>query len=291
MTDIYETSEQRAGRLGMEIWLSLLPHVDQPVPLERRSAEDAPAAEYRLTEVTDTAQLRSGDLIVLYNPIHKRESQRIIGRGSAREAVQVRNSAVCRVESVSPKTIRVHRFIHIPLGGWGSCDPDKVGLPKDYDEHIRVAIGSQQKMIARLGHVDDFVAGFKAHPEFSAWRDAYVAVMTEQDVVRAANRARMEERDRRRQPLLDAADGLNSILGDRVVGLESFGLGLDEIGNVEFPVKWFGEGNRLVIYLAGLHAVGEIDASVYAEGIGYLRALGLCDADASGDGIHEAEGA
>lgn len=253
-----EKTEERAGRLGMAIWLSLLPHTDMHGrPSERYRDEDAPPAEYRPTEVTSADQLRPGDLIlVLDNNVNGPHNRRTMARRTAREAVRAHESAVRLVETVSNKSITAHFSIHLPTGGPGSCDPDKIGEPRfPVETHPaeRLAVGAQRWTIARLGHVGEIAEGFRSHPDYDAWHAAYTAYRADQDAAAEDRRARVEIRDRRRAPLLAAIEEINTIAGETLVKIDKeFFLGPDEVGQALAANEWLAEGDRLRIYLSGL---------------------------------------
>ncbi|MFI1203510.1 hypothetical protein ACH4VR_29455 [Streptomyces sp. NPDC020883] len=199
-----------------------------------------------------------------------------MARFTVREAVRAHESNVCRVESVGSTVITVQESIHLPNGGWGSCDPDKIAETRVKGTRARrVTVGADRWVIARLGHVDEIVEGFRRHRDYVEWRAAYGAAVTEQEASAARYRARIEARDRRRGPLLAAIEGFNVIVGEKLLHLQSFALGPDEIGQIEYPVEWFAQGNRLGTYLAGLLHEDQITPGQYADALGHLRTLGL----------------
>ncbi|MFF8618827.1 hypothetical protein [Streptomyces sp. NPDC015350] len=181
-----ETAPDRAGRLGLEIWLSLLPH-DPAVPdaPRRRKPGHRPADEFRLTPVTDSAQLRPRDLILaLHNQGYEADNKNIMAVYTIREAVRERESAVCLVGSVDATAVMVHEYISIPLGGWGSCDPAQFGQP--WTPNVPPAhcpIPSRSRTIARLGNLDDFLPAVHEHPDYPTWLASY-AEAERQDTTR-----------------------------------------------------------------------------------------------------------
>lgn len=279
-----ETVEERAARLGMAIWLSILPHADNLQPRHKRRPGDVPA-EARLEQVTEASQLRAGDIILaLDNNEHSLENSRAIGYNTVREAVSQRESAVRRVLSVGKVMVKTEPLIHIPTGGWASCDPDKIGESKFDDTSENINVSAVRWSVARLGHLDDITAAFRAHPDFDAWHEAYRAAQAEQDAANEENRARRAARDAKRAPLLAAVERFNTITGEILVSFTSpFGLDPDEVGEVQFPVKWFAEGDRLTTYLVGLLANGKINNAQYIEALGHLRTLGLYAAELPAD--------
>lgn len=171
-----ETAQERAGRLGLEIWLSLLPH-DSAVPgtPHRRKPAHRPADEFRLTPVTDPAQLRPRDLILaLHNHGFETDNKTLLAAYTTREAVRERESAVCLVKSVDATAVTVHEYINIPLGGWGSCTPAQFGQPWSPGiPPARRRIPSPARTIARLGNLDDLLPAVHEHPDYPAWLAAY----------------------------------------------------------------------------------------------------------------------
>lgn len=171
-----ETAPERAGRLGLEIWLSLLPH-DPAVPgaPHRRKPGHRPADTFRLTPVTDPAQLRPQDLILaLHQHGYEGDNKTLTAAYTVREAVRERESAVCLVASVDHAAVMVHEDISIPLGGWGSCDPARFGQPWTPDvPPERRRIPSPARTIARIGNLDDFLPALHEHPDYPAWLAAY----------------------------------------------------------------------------------------------------------------------
>jgi hypothetical protein len=122
-----ESVQERAARLGMDIWLSLLPHAERPHPDRYRSHDIAPAAAYRLTEVNDASDLNPGDVILaLSNTDMKLENNRLFAFHSVREAVRQRESVVRLVDSVSAKAVTVYEHLNIPPGRLGIVRPGAV---------------------------------------------------------------------------------------------------------------------------------------------------------------------
>lgn len=179
-----ENAQERAGRLGFEIWLSVLPHSPavSGVP-HRRKPGSRPADEFRLTPVTDTAQLRPRDLLLaLHDGGYATDNQTIMSAYTVREAVRERESAVCLVASVDATDVMVHEIINIPLGGWGSCDPAKFGQPwRQAIAPLRLHIPSTLRTVARLGSLDTFLPVVHKHPDYPAWRSAYAEAEWQQN--------------------------------------------------------------------------------------------------------------
>jgi hypothetical protein len=192
--NVTETVQERAGRLGMDIWLSLLPHTELlKRPGHRPSAADRPASEHRLVEVTSTSQLRSGDLILaLYNnglDLSLRNKS-TFDTLTVREAVHRNESGVCLVDSVTNDgtAIMFHQVIHIPLGGWASCDPERFGQPVHNIPAERRRIPDDDRRIARLGNLDDFLPALHEHDDYDAWRAAYTAAKAQDTTGYAARK-------------------------------------------------------------------------------------------------------
>lgn len=277
-----KNAQETAGRLGMQIWLSILPHAENLKPRSERRAEDVPAAA-RLVEVTSTEQLRAGDLILtLDNNERHLDNNRIMAQWTVREAVEARESAVRRVVSVGNTVITIEALIHIPLGGWGSCDPDKIGEPASDGITERIDLSAARWTVARLGHRDAIGDDFRRHPDYVHWRHAYHSAEAQMEKSNQIHRARMTNRELRAL-LLAAVESFNAIVGEQLVSLQSFGLGPDEVGMIEFPIKWFAKDDRLVTYLAGLLATGKIKNVQYIEALGHLRTLGLYTAELPAD--------
>ncbi|MFF8848143.1 hypothetical protein ACF08N_36605 [Streptomyces sp. NPDC015127] len=278
MATFQDTAADRAGRLGMEIWLSLLPHTDNGAPPCELGTDEAPADAYRLTKVTGTGQLRPGDLILALDNSGGRElrNNRTLAGCTLREAVRAHASAVRRVTRVGGRTITAQLSINIPLGGWGSCDPDRIAEPRwQGAPGDRMNVSAVRWTIVRLGSADEFVEGFRSHKDFAEWRSAYQVVKAQEAADAADRRARIKAQGARRAPLLAAIEEFNTITGEQLLTLGSVGRSLDEVGEVEFAVKWFAGGDRLLTYLAGLLAVGRITNTGYTNAVRQLRTLGL----------------
>lgn len=276
-----ETAE-RAGRLGWDIWLSLLPHTDMPDKLvSRRAARNAarPAEEFRLTEVESADQLRPRDVIL--NLEHdgrpEIENNRLMHYATPREAVKARESAVFVVATVSAKSVTVHDLAHLPTGGPGSCDPDRLGQPRPYGDEpttTRLMIPSDARRVARLGHADDFQARIKAHPDYPAWRAAYAQWQRDQEEAQEEARRRKAAQEAAAKPLQEAADRLAEILGERLITVEVpyFGSEPPKVRPVD---PWLGKGERLYVYVVGLARLRETGRSEADEIRKHLRTLGF----------------
>ncbi|MCX5103551.1 hypothetical protein [Streptomyces sp. NBC_00439] len=176
--------QERAGRLAFEIWLSLLPHslAVSGAP-RRREIGSRPADAFRLTPVTDAAQLSPRDLVLaLHNYGYETANRTIMSAYTVREAVRERESAVCLVASVNATDAMVHETINIPLGGWASCDPARFGQPRSQAIlPARLRIPSASRTIARLGSLDDFLPALHEHPDYPAWLSVYAEVERHQN--------------------------------------------------------------------------------------------------------------
>ncbi|WP_428957867.1 hypothetical protein [Streptomyces sp. cg35] len=282
MSTLQRADEDRAGRLGLEVWKSVLPHAEGLLPYrERRHTDDVPAAA-RPERVTSADQLRVGDLVLVLDASHRGESRVIsdLTRLTVRELF-TGYEAVRRVVTVSPASITVHSGLNIPMGGWGSCDPDKIAEPRHADAYPpeRMMINAKRAVLVRLGTAADLVEACRNHASYNEWRAAYQEAAAEDAQARDEAKARRKVRDAKRAPLLAAAEAFNTLAGDKLVRLQAFGKGLDEVGEVEILVKWLADGGRLVTYVAGLHATGKLSDQEHVEALGYLRTLGLCTDD------------
>ncbi|MFD6335336.1 hypothetical protein ACFWGI_37945 [Streptomyces niveus] len=180
-----KNARERAGRLGFEIWLSVLPHSPDVsgVP-HRREPGSRPADEFRLTQVTDTAALRPRDLLLALHRerAYSTDNRTIMSAYTAREAVRARESAVCLVTSVNATHVMIHQGINIPLGGWGSCDPAMFGQPwRQNIPPLRLHIPSTTRTVARLGSLDTFLPAVHEHPDYPAWCSAYAEAERQQN--------------------------------------------------------------------------------------------------------------
>jgi hypothetical protein len=279
VTTIQETAQDRAGRLGKAIWMDILPHAEALPTLSHRSRDSVPEAA-RLVRVTEAAQLREGDLIlVMDNNQHETGNNRLMDRATVREAVRQRDD-VRRIVSVSAKMIKVAVSINIPRGGWGSCNPDRIGaevFEGSVPERLNIEAG--RWTVARLGHLDEITERFQAHPDFVAWREAYHDAVAERDASNERYRARAEVTKKKRAPILAAIEGFNALVGDKLIDLNTFGGGVDEVGEIAFPVPWFAEGDRLAVYAAGLYETGKISRENHAAALAHLLTLGLVTPD------------
>ncbi|MGW0333542.1 hypothetical protein ACWD0J_16995 [Streptomyces sp. NPDC003011] len=275
MITTQQCAQDRAGNLGMAIWLSLLPHADLPEPNRYRSNDNAPDVDCRPTEVTEAAELSPGDLIlapVTMGRERELDTNRLFAFHSIREAVRRRESAVRLVESVSAQSIKVYEHLHIPLGGWASCDPERFGQPADFArETTRYAVPAQTRRIARIGCLDEFLPRLQAHPDYADWVAAYAECERQQEAAQAEARRIHEANQAALAPLKAAADRLTEIAAEELVTVRA-GYGAEP--SVEAVNTWLRENGRLRTYVSGLIRVKGLSVSEGLEIEQLLTALG-----------------
>ncbi|MGW3308242.1 hypothetical protein ACWDG9_16835 [Streptomyces sp. NPDC001073] len=248
-----QTAQDRAGRLGMEIWLSLLPHAELPEPGRSRGNDSASAAECRPAEVAEATQLSSGDLIlapVTLGRERELDTDQLFALYSTREAVRRRESAVRLVESVSAQSIQVYEHPHIPAGGWASCDPERFGQPQDFArETTRYAVPAQTRRLARIGSLDELLPRLQAHPDYADWVAAYAECERQQEAAQAESRRIYEADQAALAPLKAAAERLTELTAEELVTVR---MGYSREPAVEPVNTWLGEDGRLRTYVSGL---------------------------------------
>jgi hypothetical protein len=260
----------------MDIWLSLLPHAELPEPGRYRSNDNAPAAECRPAEVTEATELSPGDLIlapVTMGRERELDTNQLFALHSTREAVRLRESAVRLVESVSAQSIKVYEHLHIPAGGWASCDPERFGRPQDFArETTRYAVPAQTRRLARIGCLGKLLPRLHAHPGYADWVAAYAECERQQVKAQAESRRIYEANQAALGPLKAAAGRLTEITAEELVTVRE-GYGPEPA--VEPVNTWLGEHGRLRTYVSGLVRAKGLSVSESLEIEQLLTTLGF----------------
>lgn len=265
----------RAGQLGMDIWLSLFPH-DETLTKSvhhRWNESDRPAEEFRLPLVTDTSQVKPGDLILAVTTDQYGSND--LNTMTAREVVKAHESVVRRVISTTDKTIVVYDLPNVPTGGWGGgWSPEEFGEVPEINAKTTssLRIGATSRKIGLLGSADDLRSRIQAHDDYEAWKDAFAAAVKEAEEGQAKEKRRQEAAEVEGRPKVAAVERINEIAGEELLKVRR-GLAREFLYVYADPA-WLGHEGRLHTYLVGLTHTKQIGASQGLELEQALKTLG-----------------
>ncbi|MFD7835668.1 hypothetical protein [Streptomyces sp. NPDC059761] len=261
----------KAANLARDIWLGIWPHIEMSADPHRRWREDQhPDPSFCLTAFTPGDDAKPGDVfLVLTVDQDDLRYSGILRTHTAREAVRSNDGHLFLVEHVTSKTIRGYEMMP-PRGGYGGSDLDAFGNVRKGADSTSYKLGASSRLLARLGTLDEIRGKLTGHPFYADWQAAHDKALAEHEEATALREAQEAEHEKEWAPRRAAVAALKELTGEPLVRIGGW---RDE--RVEHESGWLAEGDRLMIYLAGLNAVGRLDDDQHSAALGHLRTLGL----------------
>ncbi|MFF1714356.1 hypothetical protein [Streptomyces sp. NPDC058268] len=263
-----DNARTRTRQLAVTIMNDLWPHTDLPRhPNLRPKRQHRPAARFRVPSVLSTSKVQIHDLVLIFDQRGKSRFD-LLGSHTVREAVADRETVTARVIAKTDRTLTVVDCV-VPAGYfWSSCYLPDFGTARTDAKPRTIRLNTTRRQIGHLGSLNDLRQRLHTHQDFADWQASHAAAVLEDQAEEAERRARWKAEEEQQRPQVQAAEQLNQIVGEDLVGWNPHPYGGLRIN------RWLAEPGRLRTYVAGLNATGIIPDDAYTKVETHLDLLG-----------------